>query len=232
MHWARPNVDPVLGLRNILCSNRGKEDWKQIVYGLRQTQTLQRQSIHLKHQPVIQSRDPIKVIAIPIDPQPASPPPLQPPANSLEDPLPKSSIPAPTIHGAIPRLAKPSSGWPIILQKNDAHPGGFELLRDGQNCAIIATVTTGKSRHRLGLYYESIWLVTSLVHSKEDETASHLCLRYAFSNPISEGGSGYPVLPSREVGRHGLPTRLERRADPAHGAHLCHGGCLGCTDLR
>jgi hypothetical protein len=93
MHWARPNVDPVLGLRNILCSDRWEEDWKQIASGLRQIQTLQRQAIHLKHQPVIQSPDPIKAITIPIDPQPASP--LQPPAIRLEDPSPKSSIPAP-----------------------------------------------------------------------------------------------------------------------------------------
>jgi hypothetical protein len=98
MHWARPNVDSLLGLRNILCSDRWEEDWKQIASGLRQTQSLQRQAIHLKHQPVIQPSDPPKAIAMPVDPQPASPlllPPVSPLPLSLEDPLPKSSIPAP-----------------------------------------------------------------------------------------------------------------------------------------
>jgi hypothetical protein len=94
MHWARPNVDPVLGLRNILCSDRWEEDWKKIAYGLRQIQTLQQQAIHFKHRPVIQSPNPNKAITIPIEPQPAPPPTLQPPATLLEDPLPKSSIPA------------------------------------------------------------------------------------------------------------------------------------------
>lgn len=98
MHWARPNVDPLLGLRNILCSDRWYEDWKQIASGLRQIQALHRQAIHLKHRPVIQPPDASVPIVIPVDPQPASPLP-QPSASPLpihqEDPHPKSSIPAP-----------------------------------------------------------------------------------------------------------------------------------------
>jgi hypothetical protein len=36
MHWARPHVDPMLALRNIVCSDRWAEAWPQIVRTLRQ----------------------------------------------------------------------------------------------------------------------------------------------------------------------------------------------------
>ncbi len=36
MHWARPHVDPMLALRNIVCSDRWDEAWPQIVRRLRQ----------------------------------------------------------------------------------------------------------------------------------------------------------------------------------------------------
>ena len=36
MHWARPHVDPMLALRNIVCSDRWDEAWPQIVSTLRQ----------------------------------------------------------------------------------------------------------------------------------------------------------------------------------------------------
>jgi hypothetical protein len=36
MHWARPHVDPLLALRNIVCSDRWDEAWPQIVRTLRQ----------------------------------------------------------------------------------------------------------------------------------------------------------------------------------------------------
>ena len=35
MHWARPNVNPVLGLRNIVCSGRWAEEWPRIAVRLR-----------------------------------------------------------------------------------------------------------------------------------------------------------------------------------------------------
>jgi hypothetical protein len=46
MHWAEPNVNPVLAIRNILCSDRWKEDWPQIECRLRQQTTLQRRKLH------------------------------------------------------------------------------------------------------------------------------------------------------------------------------------------
>jgi len=36
MHWARPHVDPLLALRNVVCSDRWDEAWPQIVRTLRQ----------------------------------------------------------------------------------------------------------------------------------------------------------------------------------------------------
>ena len=35
MHWARPNVNPVLSLRNIVCSDRWAEEWPRIARRLR-----------------------------------------------------------------------------------------------------------------------------------------------------------------------------------------------------
>ena len=35
MHWAEQHVDPMLALRNIICSNRWKEEWTKIEAGIR-----------------------------------------------------------------------------------------------------------------------------------------------------------------------------------------------------
>ena len=49
MHWARPHVDPIVALRDVLCSDRWEQDWLQIATRLRE-QTLhkrqQRQQAH------------------------------------------------------------------------------------------------------------------------------------------------------------------------------------------
>lgn len=42
MHWARPHVDPMLALRNIVCSDRWTEAWPQITQTLRQQARQQR----------------------------------------------------------------------------------------------------------------------------------------------------------------------------------------------
>jgi hypothetical protein len=97
MHWALPHVNPMLGLRNILCSDRWETDWQQITSGLRQAQRSRRQAIHSKHQTAHQAASPIQPIPTPL--QPVVPPPLplpplpQPPSE--EDLRPKTSIPAP-----------------------------------------------------------------------------------------------------------------------------------------
>lgn len=48
MHWARPHVDPMLALRNIICSDRWEEAWPQIVRTLRQ-QEQQRRTARRHH---------------------------------------------------------------------------------------------------------------------------------------------------------------------------------------
>ena len=44
MHWKRENVDPMLALRNIVCSDRGDQEWPQIAHRLRQQATEQKKS--------------------------------------------------------------------------------------------------------------------------------------------------------------------------------------------
>jgi len=51
MHWAEPNVNPMLALRNILCSGRWREDWPKIENRLRLLARQRRQWVHRKHQP-------------------------------------------------------------------------------------------------------------------------------------------------------------------------------------
>jgi len=64
MHWHRENVDPMLALRNIFCSDRWKEEWPKIAKGLRLQKNQQRVHLREKHrqekQPVI-TQEPIQV---------------------------------------------------------------------------------------------------------------------------------------------------------------------------
>lgn len=49
MHWLRGNVDPMLALRNLVCSDRWTDDWPRIVTRLRQDERLRRKQLRLKH---------------------------------------------------------------------------------------------------------------------------------------------------------------------------------------
>lgn len=51
MHWAEKHVNPMLALRNILCSNRWKEEWPRIEARLRRQTRQKRKSVHKKHHP-------------------------------------------------------------------------------------------------------------------------------------------------------------------------------------
>jgi hypothetical protein len=51
MHWAQANVNPMLAIRNILCSGRWKEDWPKIEDRLRQLSRQRRHQIHRQHHP-------------------------------------------------------------------------------------------------------------------------------------------------------------------------------------
>lgn len=49
MHWAIPHVNPMLALRNMLCSDRWDEAWQQLAAVLRQQETQRRKALHQKH---------------------------------------------------------------------------------------------------------------------------------------------------------------------------------------
>jgi len=58
MHWADANVNPMLALRNILCSDRWKEEWPKIETRLRQNESQRQKNLH-------QSRTEHKVLMTP-----------------------------------------------------------------------------------------------------------------------------------------------------------------------
>jgi len=49
MHWQRNHVDPLLALRNMICSDRWAQDWPGIVQRLRQQTLKQSLALHDKH---------------------------------------------------------------------------------------------------------------------------------------------------------------------------------------
>jgi hypothetical protein len=51
MHWEEKNVNPMLALRNILCSGRWKEDWPKIETRLRQQTRRRQRLVHRMHHP-------------------------------------------------------------------------------------------------------------------------------------------------------------------------------------
>jgi len=69
MHWARPHVDPMLALRNIVCSDRWEEAWPQIVSTLRQQEGRRRTECRHKRQAV--AIPPSVAAMLPPDPPPA-----------------------------------------------------------------------------------------------------------------------------------------------------------------
>lgn len=51
MHWAEEHVNPMLALRNILCSGRWQEDWPKIEARLRKQSHQRRSTLHQAHHP-------------------------------------------------------------------------------------------------------------------------------------------------------------------------------------
>ena len=116
MHWARPHVDPMLALRNIVCSDRWDEAWPQIVSTLRQ-QVQQRhaeqrqQRRTARRSTAIQPNVPLPSAALPPPPAPKPSAPLTqtqpnqpwcPPANHpwRRMPIGKARFRPPIKHGA------------------------------------------------------------------------------------------------------------------------------------
>jgi hypothetical protein len=53
MHWAEAHVNPMLTLRNILCSDRWKTEWPKIEYRLRQQNDHQRARLHQSRKQIV-----------------------------------------------------------------------------------------------------------------------------------------------------------------------------------
>jgi len=94
MHWAREHVDPMVALRNIVCSDRWAEAWPQITQTLRQQARQRRSARHEKRrqatQPVETPHSPIAPVRAgrakslapsPVPPKATSTEPWRPPAN-------------------------------------------------------------------------------------------------------------------------------------------------------
>ena len=59
MHWAEKHVNPMLALRNILCSGRWQQDWPKIEARLRHQTRQRRTSVHQAHHPTL----PVSLVA-------------------------------------------------------------------------------------------------------------------------------------------------------------------------
>jgi len=86
MHWKRDNVNPMLALRNIICSDRWRQAWPKIEKRLRQQAATRRKALRTKHR--LAKQPPI--VAEPLEvPQT----PLAPPLATDLPPKPKASGP-------------------------------------------------------------------------------------------------------------------------------------------
>lgn len=98
MHWAVSHVNPMLALRNILCSDRWEEAWAHIASGLCQEERQRRKALHEKHQTAAQR---------PLAPQaPCQAEEVSPPAPPLQEFRP---LPAPEL---APKDSKPAPNHP------------------------------------------------------------------------------------------------------------------------
>lgn len=70
MHWARPHVDPMLALRNIVCNDRWEEAWPQIVGTLRKQE--QQRRAERRHERQSSALRPSVAPMPPANPAPAS----------------------------------------------------------------------------------------------------------------------------------------------------------------
>jgi len=96
MHWKRQNVDPMLALRNIVCSNRWIEEWPRIVKRLRLQKTLQQKLLREKHRQKNQPAAQVLPLSLPKK-QTGMPTPdiTQKPTQSAAPASPKPCRPAP-----------------------------------------------------------------------------------------------------------------------------------------
>jgi len=86
MHWQRANVNPMLALRNIICSDRWAQEWPKIEQRLRQQATLRRKAVRTQHRLAQQ----LPVAASPLA---AAQVPPAPPLAKVGPPTPKAAGP-------------------------------------------------------------------------------------------------------------------------------------------
>ena len=96
MHWERENVDPMLALRNIVCSDRWSQEWPQIAKRLRLQKTLQHKQLREKHRQKNQPATQILPLSLPKKQLGIPVPEITQPSTQPEAPAsPKTWRPAP-----------------------------------------------------------------------------------------------------------------------------------------
>jgi hypothetical protein len=91
MHWARPQVDPMLALRNVACNDRWDETWPHIAAQLRQQVRDQSAARRARRAETLSHLTPAQDIA----PRPMSEPAPPPPAEVASEPPADDVPPAP-----------------------------------------------------------------------------------------------------------------------------------------
>jgi hypothetical protein len=109
MHWAETSVNPMLALRNLLCSGRWREDWPRIEARLRQQSRQRRKAVHQAHHPKL----PTTLIARALQGDFGDPV-LGPLEHGTLAPKPKKKP------GAISHMARPSTN--ALPRKFKPHP--------------------------------------------------------------------------------------------------------------
>lgn len=119
MHWAIPHINPMLALRNIMCSERWQEGWIQLTHSLRQKERQRRKELHQRRQLDAQqnlSETPLNSQS-PETPTASHPTPI-PSVVSPPVSAPKSSIPAPNHPWRCSPIGKAKFLRPAQFSKN------------------------------------------------------------------------------------------------------------------
>jgi hypothetical protein len=101
MHWAPHHVNPMLALRNILCSQRWEQAWPQIEAGLRQTERLRKKERRARRCASLASTEPHSPVVslpeadCPLLPEPNRPALMPPAEQDKPQSASKSRCPAP-----------------------------------------------------------------------------------------------------------------------------------------
>jgi len=78
MHWADAHVNPMLAIRNVICSDRWKEDWPKIAFHLRKQKAENRHKLFISRQNQDKDKEtPAPLIALPAS-TPVNPSPIVP----------------------------------------------------------------------------------------------------------------------------------------------------------